>query len=252
MWSNSPNRRTLFEEWIRTARAVVTSPPAFVLLGAEDLATAADRASEQAAIGRGRPYRARRAVSSMVLLLMAFESWVNHHLTIKLLFSRETSQTPDSALMTLLLRGGLAEKARQIPRYAGGRALTRSEHPELEQLLLIRHELIHELRASNVRGDINRLEILEASGMLITARPGTVEYMHHERLASYDLAWWAWGTVCSVVKDILAAKVSEDTFDERHNFDLPRQWHLPSPEAIEADIVADAPDECDGSTTDGA
>lgn len=224
---------------MRTVRTTVTSAPWYVVLGAEDLRTAAEEATCAARAGKARPYVARRALSSVALLLMAFESWVNHELALRLLFGRDEAGAPDPHLEELLLRGGLAMKARQIPRYAGGRALAPNEHPELELLVLLRHELMHDLPASNVRGEINRLEPLEGLELLRTAPSGSVEYMHHERLASYDLAWWAWETVRDVADAVIAAKGIKGTHDGLHNFDLPVQWEVPSPETI-ATRAADA------------
>jgi len=175
----------------------------------------------------------------MALLLMAFEAWVNHELALRLFFSRDETGTPDPVLENLLLQGPLATKARQIPRYAGGHALAPEKHPDLEQLVLLRHELMHDLPASNVRGEINRLDPLEGRGLLRTAPSGTTEYMHHERLASYDLAWWAWETVRTVVEAVIDAKPTKDTQDEIHNFDLPHQWEIPDPAMI-ATLTAEA------------
>jgi hypothetical protein len=97
---SATGRKQLFSEWIRNRPALVTAPPWYVVLGAEDLLVASREATSEAAAGRTRAYISRRAVSSMALLLMAFESWLNQQLTTCYHFVASISRMSGSAHST--------------------------------------------------------------------------------------------------------------------------------------------------------
>jgi hypothetical protein len=232
-----PRRQELFADWLRKRKPLLTSPPPYVVLGAKDLDTAAREARSEAAAGRQRPYRAERALSSLALLFMAFESWVNHQLTGLYLFAGDEPQARQNELLELLLRGSLSKKARHIPKYAGGAALHSHHHPDLDLLVAIRHELTHDLPATNVRGEVSRLDSIERMGLLRSSGHREFELMLHERLASYDLAYWAWGAVRGVADSIAVASERLVIPADYHNFDLPQQWSIPTPEGIAAQLA---------------
>jgi hypothetical protein len=170
----------------------------------------------------------------MALLLMAFESWLNQELTKCYLFAGEAPPPYQDKLLELLLRESLAKKARHLPKYLHGSVLEAHNHPELELLTTVRHELIHDLPATNSIGEIDRLEQLDRTGLLISSGADDIEYLPHQRLCSFDLAWWAWIRVNGMVEAIANAAPQSDLLAVPHNFDLPRQWNISSPNSVEA------------------
>jgi hypothetical protein len=198
-------RQTQFVEWIRQRKPEMFSLPRHVHLAAHDLRESANEARREADGGRSRPYTARRAPASMILLFMALEAWVNMQLTLALFFAGEESPSYQGKLEKVLLQEPLQVKARKIPRYYGGGMLPKHDHPHLPLLIGIRHELIHSLPATNRRGEIDRLDEINALGLLPDTGNPEVRYMLYERLETYDLAWWAWETSNRLVEAIIGA-----------------------------------------------
>ena len=229
-----------FADWIRQGGPEVFSLPRYVHLAAEDLKRSAQEAIQEAAAGKTRPFLARRAPASMALLFMALEAWVNMQLAMILHGAGDQPPRFREKLEKVLLQEPLNAKARKIPRYFGGKTLSGADHPDLPALVGLRHELIHSLPATNRRGEVDRLDPLEAGGRDLLPDTGNPEvlYMLHERLESYDLAWWAWEVTRKLIEAIIDAS-DDDNFPplhaaEYHYFDIHRKEGIPSPTEIAA------------------
>jgi hypothetical protein len=167
---------------------------------------------------------------------MALEAWVND----QLMTAYHMRFKHDEDLMKLILGGRLQDRLRRLPAYLGGTELPKRDEDGLDSLESVRHELFHSQPATNKRGEIDRLESLEARGLLQQTGDPDIMYMLLERLQSYDLAWWAWETADRAILDIIAASDKQSpafwTADpEEHpgQFNLPIRSGIPSPDEIE-------------------
>lgn len=230
------SQRQHYADWLGKRGAAQFTLPRYAVLGAEDLDTAAGQAREHAAAGEERPYVARRAPASMALLFMAFEAWVNMRLTMAFFFGRHMPVPAKEKLLELISRGSLTSKALRVPHYHGGETLAPSEHRDLGLLVQVRHELLHDLPATTRGGHIDHLDALVERGLLRDGTNVQGSHMLHPRLESYDLAWWAWDVVRDTADGIIVAygDGNLDSAAEPHNFDLPGQWGISSPDEIES------------------
>lgn len=190
-------------DWIGTTEVLLTSTSPLERLAADELRASAAEATMFGPMNDA-PLRSPRALSGMVLLFVAFEAWVNRELT-RLLFmrQRELSDGEKKKLQRLVLKDDVARKAGHLPEWAGG---TRLADERLRDLRLavesVRHELVHELPASNRIAQPDRVRQLAARGLLLSSGAADVELMLPERLQSYDLLFWCWQTVGFVVTAI--------------------------------------------------
>lgn len=195
-------RQKQFVDWLTNRKVMITGDPPYLVLGAEDLKAAEIEARRDAAAGGERPHFAQRSVSSIVLLCMGFESWVNRQLSISYKLGRAGSEADEAELLDTLLYHPLDTRARRIPRFNGGRTLHAHETPGLSEVVSVRHELIHDLPATNLKGEIDRLERLRDKLLLATTPDPEVDYLLFERLQTYDLAYWCWEVVISTMRAI--------------------------------------------------
>jgi len=151
------------------------------------------------------PFSAPRALSGALLLFASTESWLNRQLAL-LHFQRRKSVPPDvfEKRRKLIHQGKLWEKAQAVPEFAGGHRLPFEAVADLKLATIsVRHEITHDLPASNKRSDEDRLAALASRGLTIeTPTDADVTFTIHERLASFDLLYWCWKTVDEVIEEI--------------------------------------------------
>jgi hypothetical protein len=122
-----------------------------------------------------------------------------------------------------------------LPEFAGGGRLPFEVVANLKLATVsVRHEITHDLPASNKRSVDDRLSALASLGLTIETPPDKdVTFTIHERLASYDLLYWCWQTVDEVIEQIFAADTKGEILSaDRINFQA-YQRH-PSPEQLAA------------------
>jgi hypothetical protein len=210
----SKGRKAQFRQWLDSERGewLVTGSTGYDAIAVQELCLAQAQAEREAARGRSRPYRADRSVTAIVLLTMALEAWVNTELTVAY-HMRSLAEAEKDRLMSDLLDAPLDRKLRCLPRYRGGETLHPQQLPDISVVVSIRHELIHHLPATNERGDLDRLQDLGIDNLLLSAPthpedgPDTPQtnYLLHDRLATYDLAYWCFAVVESTIQQVIGA-----------------------------------------------
>lgn len=228
------DRRKQYQEWATTTDVFMASGTPLVGLAMQDLEMAAQQAAAAKQDGRTPPFCAPRALSGALLLFASTESWLNHHLAI-LHFQRRKSVSQEvfEKRRKLIHQGKLWEKAQALPEVAGGHRLPFEAVADLKLATIsVRHEITHDLPASNKRSDEDRLAALLSRGLTIEAPPDKdVTFTIHERLASFDLLYWCWKTVDEVIEHIFAADANGEILDaDRINFQAYRRY--PSPEQL--------------------
>ena len=98
----------------------------------------------------------------------------------------------------------------------------------------VRHELTHDLPASNLKASPDRLaELAKLNLVLTTPARMDIHPMLQTRLQSYDLLYWCWETVEQVVAAIEQASGESSAIGMTGSlFTEYKQW-VPSPESIE-------------------
>lgn len=210
-------RREVTEEWLEQVRATTSSTSACLSLALEDLSAAHD---EVIARRQTNPdaILARRALSSITLVLIAFESCVNQAYVAMYMFTDRADTARRDQLRRFLNHEGLEERARCIPRYAGGSRLSKAETPDLDDLVSLRHECMHPISNTIARDAPDRLEAFQRDGLLVdhfadpTAPQREMWFEPHEnRISSYPLARWVWQTIDETSRRIIdAVSVIED------------------------------------------
>lgn len=194
-------RREVTAEWLEQVRVTTSSTSVCVQLALEDLSAAYDSVT---ALRSKRPdaIRALRALSSITLVLIAFESWVNQVYVTMRMFTNRADAARRERLLLFLNHKSLADRVRCIPRYAGGQRLSKAVTPDLDDLEWLRHECMHPISNTIARTAPDRLEAFQRRGLLVdhfadpsAPQSGMWFEPHEDRMSSYPLARWVWKTI---------------------------------------------------------
>ena len=163
------------------------------------------------------------ALGSIVLLVDAFETWLNEAAGSYFMFK----QQPKQELANL---SSIARKYYRLAELVANTTIP--QNSELETAIDLRSEIVHHLpRPAGPAHPLPPwLEELRRRGLFVGGQEDDGYVLVADDLASYALAYWAWETVAMAIADFLKAVGSQGDIvaGTASNFDRYREIRPPS------------------------